>query len=177
MILSKYKVRTVEAYNRGYRIINNECINPDGILIKGTVQKLGYKSFGICGGLVKYHQLVAYEKYKDDWLYSNLLVRHLDSDPTNNSWGNIVLGTSQDNTNDIPAATKARMLINANNSPLRLINVVNSNKNKRTLTTEQVLTIRKDYTDGLSVANISRKYNIDHRKVQQITSYTTYKFI
>jgi hypothetical protein len=50
---------------------------------------------------VKVHRLQAYQKFGDKMFKEGILVRHLDGNPTNNSWDNIEIGTNSDNMMDI----------------------------------------------------------------------------
>lgn len=48
------------------------------------------------------HRLQAFQKYGKSLYEEGILTRHLDGNKQNNSWSNIAIGTSHDNTMDIP---------------------------------------------------------------------------
>jgi hypothetical protein len=48
------------------------------------------------------HRIVAYLKFKEDSMAENVVVRHLNDDPLDNSWDNIGLGSQVDNALDRP---------------------------------------------------------------------------
>jgi hypothetical protein len=52
------------------------------------------------------HQLVAYSKFGEAMFEPGVVVRHLNDDPLDNSWDNIVLGTPRDNALDRPKADR-----------------------------------------------------------------------
>jgi hypothetical protein len=98
----------VDAYERGYRIINGLCTNPQGRTLKfryfgeGTQYKCFLLWYNKKRKRIAYHRLVAYQLYKCDYNLPGIVVRHLDGNSHNNSENNIVLGTFKDNVNDIP---------------------------------------------------------------------------
>ena len=93
----------IEAYNKGYRVIEGNLYNPKSILIKGSTID-GYLSTRITkhGKNLFFHRLLAYQKYGDDLFKEGIEVRHLDGNPLNNSVDNITIGTHSDNMMDIP---------------------------------------------------------------------------
>lgn len=115
--LSKLKIMTVKAYERGYRISPcGKCFSPRNKEMSPSYHfKTGlyYARMNFSGSKVYWHHLAAFQKYGEKWLYGSLLVRHLDGDSKNNSFLNIALGTKRDNTMDIPAEKRKRNLENA----------------------------------------------------------------
>jgi len=115
--LSKLKVNTILAFKKGYSISpcgklfspRNKEMKPSWHLKNGN----RYARFAFNKTKVYWHHLVAYQKYKEKWIFSDLLVRHLDGDSENNSYLNIKLGTRRDNTMDIPQNKRKRNLKNA----------------------------------------------------------------
>lgn len=98
------------AYDRGYRIINNEIFNPLNKKINGNVHN-GYKNFGIrifdmSTRNIPVHRLVAYQKYGDEIFKDEIQVRHLDGNSLNNIHGNIVIGSAYDNCMDKTEETR-----------------------------------------------------------------------
>lgn len=113
-MLSKKNRALVEAYNRGYRIINGKLYNPKGEKLIGNNPKNGYKSFSInkTFSKVNFHKLVAYQKYGSKIFEADVEVRHIDNDKLNNNEENIKIGTHQENMMDIP---KKQRIENAGN--------------------------------------------------------------
>ena len=112
--MSKLNEQLVYAYEMGYRCIKNILTNPDGRILKGGIDKDGYKYFHpFKKGLnIKVHRLVAYQKYGDKLFEEEMEVRHFDNNKLNNSEDNIRIGTHQQNMMDIP---KKQRSINAGN--------------------------------------------------------------
>lgn len=91
--------------------------------------------YGIRGGLVTYcnkdgyihggiridgkttkilaHRLQAYKKFGDAMFEDGIIVRHLDGNPSNNSWDNIEIGTQSDNMMDVDADTRLARALHA----------------------------------------------------------------
>ena len=114
--MSKHLDRIILAYNKGYRVIENK------VYYKNKSRKLnnqnGYSRFSIrneVGKLstVKVHVLVAYQKFKEEILKENIVVRHLDNNSLNNLESNITIGTNSDNMQDIPKEKRIRIATNA----------------------------------------------------------------
>ena len=120
MILSIKNKKLVEAYEKGYRVINGELYNPQGNLLKGFLTD-GYKCFKMYLGRrpnrkgvnVKVHRLVAYQKYGDKLFEENIETRHLDNNKLNNFEDNITIGTHSQNMMDKPKEQRLDVSINA----------------------------------------------------------------
>lgn len=176
MELSKNKMNVIIMYNMGYRIKDNICYNTNSEILKGYIGNNRYIRYGSNYGHFFGHQLVAYQKYGDKWLYSNLVVRHLDGNTLNNNEDNIAIGTVKDNYLDIPKETRIKMLASAQNSPLRKQNSKIQSRLKLGGCLDDVIrNIKKDITDGLSNKEISKKYNVLYQKIVDIKSGRTYK--
>ena len=126
----------IDAFNRGYRLTaSGGVIGVRGRLLRLGQAKFGYYQFGVQfegrPRTILVHRFVAYCKYGDA-LFSAECVRHLDGDPTNNSWDNIVIGSVQDNSNDRLDGAKLRWRSNVSRS-------------RRLLTPDQVRSIRYWY--------------------------------
>jgi ribosomal protein L23 len=99
--LSKKRQAIKEAFEKGYRVKSNK------VFYKGRQRKLfahfkkegnvsAYYSFGIriADGKradIYVHQLLAYQKFGDDFLLTNARINHKDKNTLNNSEGNITL--------------------------------------------------------------------------------------
>lgn len=97
----------LKAYSKGYRA--TECgkiISPKGLERKLRVTRDGYRSFTISinGGSIgiTVHRFIAFHKYGTRIFSKNIHVRHLDNDPSNNSFDNIEIGSASDNMMDKP---------------------------------------------------------------------------
>ncbi|MGV6816165.1 MAG: HNH endonuclease [Thiotrichales bacterium] len=51
---------------------------------------------------VPVHRFIAYQRFGESALFDQLVVRHLDGDKHNNTWGNLALGTHRENALDRP---------------------------------------------------------------------------
>jgi len=105
------------AYEKGYRITNDgKCINPKGIELKGYSNS-GYLGFGIRfhnkSIRVYFHRLQAYQKFGDKIFEEGIVVRHLNSISSDNSWDNIGIGTHSDNMYDIPEEIRLKKALHA----------------------------------------------------------------
>ena len=71
---------------------------------------------------IAFHRMVAYAKYGDRMYDDNMLVRHLDGNPLNNSWDNIAIGTPHDNMMDIDKDLRVlRAAIGAQKYPYSMV--------------------------------------------------------
>ena len=113
-------------------------------ILSPSLNKSGYKYFMVsCTGGAKkmlVHRLQAYQKYKDDLFKPGIQVRHFNNNKLDNSWNNILLGTSQDNADD---------------------------KFKK-ITPDVYITIAKERLDGSSVASLSEKYKIPESTLRNL---------
>lgn len=55
----------------------------------------------------KIHRFCAYLKFGNEMFSENIVVRHLDDNPLNLSWGNLELGTPKDNSQDIEKSSRS----------------------------------------------------------------------
>lgn len=92
--------------SRGYVVSEEgQAYNKNGDKVGSTCKK-GYQMICIKIGKrnknVRVHRLQAYQKYGGKIYDEGMMIRHLDGDPSNNSWDNIEIGTASDNMMDIP---------------------------------------------------------------------------
>jgi len=158
--LSLSKQCVVIAYEMGYRIIDNKLYKNEKFVSNGYNSK-GYLKFAVFHPLlqklknVHFHRLLAYEKYGNTWLYSKLLIRHLNGISTDNSWDNIALGTHKDNYDDI--SIDKRKDIGHN------ISIANTKINS-----EEFSTIISMRNNNMSLKNIAEKYNVSITSIWRI---------
>lgn len=104
-MLSKSNGALLAAADRGYHIKEGILYSPRGKTVNGFIKqdyknfKSSYKGESIH---VKFHRLVAYQKYGEKIFEPGLEVRHLDGDKTNNLDSNIEIGTHYENYLDMP---------------------------------------------------------------------------
>ena len=143
-MISRRSKALVEVYDKGYRVSKSGVLtNPQGKELRLSESK-GYYDFSVRieGGVVKVkvHRLQAYQKYGAEMLKKGIVCRHLDSDPKNNSFDNIAIGTQSENMMDMK---KEKRRLNASNPKHKHLSIV------------------KDYyVAGLSYTKLMEKYSI-----------------
>lgn len=154
MINSKSNKALIEAYNRGYRVIEGVLYNPSKISKKGWIDSRSYYSFSIKINKIKshfpIHRLVAYQKFGDKMFEPGIQVRHLDGNPLNNLEENIELGTQSQNMMDIPEETR------------KAHSILATTYNRR-FTDKEVEQIRHYHTSCYSYKKTLRKFNIANK--------------
>lgn len=115
--MTKGAINLIEAVLKGYYVKSGQVFSKKG-KIKNYLSNSGYYSFTIRDGNgeranIKVHRLVAFQKYGDVMFNDNLVVRHLDGNPLNNSEDNISIGTQTDNRMDIPPDIRKSLAVNA----------------------------------------------------------------
>ena len=107
----------IEAYRRGYRVINGDVINWKGNKLKLSKTTNGYFIFNLNlerkPRNIKVHRLVAYQKYGDKIFEEGIQVRHLDNNSENNLDENIGIGTPSQNMQDCPEEDRIERAKNA----------------------------------------------------------------
>lgn len=139
----------LDAFNKGYRVIDGRIFNPDGKELTGYVNRRGYHLFHHTksGPKVYTHKLIAYQKFGDKLFEKGIEVRHLDGNSLNNSEYNISIGTHRDNMMDVPKEVRKRKAIKAA-------------KKLRKFTNEEVDEIKKDYSLLKSYKKVMEKWGI-----------------
>jgi len=178
--LSQGKKHTLEAFNRGYRIVDGEVISPKGKMLTPCYAQSGYKKFGIRiptisygTAIMLYHCLAAFQKFGDKWLYSNYVVRHLDGDYKNNNLENIEIGTQSQNILDIPVEKRKAQaaLIYGKNRRAEGVR-----KKCCKCNIEIAETIRKDAkTTDMTHKQLGVKYNLKTQMIANIVNNRIYK--
>lgn len=120
--MSKYLESVKFAYDKGY------CVDDIGnVYYHNKLRKLrshnGYKRFSFRhdGKIihVKVHQLQAYQKYGDEIFKENIVIRHLNGNPSDNSYDNIAIGTASDNMMDIPENIRKAKALHASSFTIK----------------------------------------------------------
>jgi hypothetical protein len=154
--ISKNKQAVKIAFDKGYRIRDNEVYSHKGNKLKPQLKKCNsgnYKSFKLYVDKllntrttsVMYHHLLAYEKYGDIFFSPNIHVRHLNGLSTDNSWNNIELGTPSQNMMDKDPLT-------------RRIHAITTSWNNRRFTDDEIKQIKIDRLNGLTYNDLIEKY-------------------
>ena len=110
--------RLLEAIRRGYTISKHGIVrNRMGTVIRGSKTTAGYLKFSIrlknvTSYPISFHRFQAYQKFGDKLFEKGIMVRHLNSIKTDNSWENIAIGTNSDNQLDIPKAVRRNRVHN-----------------------------------------------------------------
>lgn len=161
MSLSKGRAALVCANEKGYRVQSDgSVVGPKGRPLKLRIDSTGYPSFCIRLGRERFpisvHRLAGYQIFGDSYLANEeMVVRHLDGDPTNNSWSNLAIGTQTENMMDMPAAARRQKAVAAS-------------CNIRAATDEQVAAIRARRADGLSYNALVREFGFAKSTIREI---------
>lgn len=151
----------LDAYNKGYRIINNEVYNPKGKLVKKFLTKQGYYRFSNKGQRVFVHRLVAYQKYGNIIFDKNNMCRHLDNNKLNNFEINIIIGSAKDNSMDRPKEMRHKMAVYA------------ASKN-RIFSDKLIKKIRLDRKNGFTYKKLINKYKVGKSTLSYIFNKASY---
>lgn len=92
---------------------------------KGKTKKYKRIQTRLCGIQkdIFVHKLQAFSKYGREIYKDGIVVRHLDGNPSNNSWDNIAIGTAKDNSFDIDKEIRTQRAIHASKKTIKYKNV------------------------------------------------------
>lgn len=150
--MSKVNKNIIIAKNKGYTIDKNgDVYGPSNIKLK-LYLKNGYYSFAIRIANTRSMQRIPVHKYQA-YIKFNILssiklhVRHKNGISTDNSWGNILIGSSSDNSNDKKPEVRKDASLQASWSKnkihaIRYVNILN------------------DRNLGMTYDDLKDKYNI-----------------
>lgn len=144
------------AYEKGYRIDKNGVVTSmNGRILKLRTNTCGYYVFGVklYGNKVEnvtVHRFQAYTKFGNELYQPNIVVRHLNGNPLDNSYNNIAIGTIQDNVFDIPPEVRAMSAYIASRKRIKYDD-------------DLVKLIRLDHENGVSYKQLMQKYNISSK--------------
>lgn len=102
------------AKEKGYFVDGIGNVWYNGRIVKGFITSPGYRRINIrdyngeCVD-VMVHRLQAYQKYGDEMFDESVQVRHLNGDPSDNSWDNIAIGSQSDNMMDRDVGNRLRI--------------------------------------------------------------------
>lgn len=143
--MTKQNKITELAFEKGYRVMEDGSVKGvRGDILKLSMSNRGYISFNVridknSVSRVFVHKLQAFQKFGKKLFKKNIVVRHLNGDREDNSFGNISLGTQSQNMFDIPR------------------NVRKKKSSNPKLNHELIL---KDRADGLTYRELMQKHNI-----------------
>lgn len=140
------KGKTTRSRNRTYKVISIKLPKELG----GKITQ------------VKAHRLQAYQKFGDELFVPKIEVRHLNGNSLDNSWDNLALGTTSENSLDKPQEIRTQLAINAASK-------------LRKLTKEQSEKLREDRSSGFSYEELANKYDISKSTVSYVCNNKTYK--
>lgn len=169
MCISKATKNIIIAYEKGYRVTESgDVISPKGNILKAYRGKKGYWVLGIRINKrivnIFVHRFAAYQWFGSTILDTNLVVRHLDGDSTNNRKENLALGTLSENQMDCPPK-------------IRLKRSLIAVQYLRKLSENEVLSLLKDRKNGMLYTQLMKKYNIAKSTVSYIVNRKTYRHI
>lgn len=175
--LNQTNTALIEAFNRGYRIIDNIIYNPKGEQLRGYIgcdksnylHKKGYykHSFSIKSKI--YHKrinilvckLVAYQKFGLRLFGKNIEIRHLDGNSLNNRENNIAIGTHSQNMFDIPKEIRIRSSINASSKTRKFSDCL-------------IKEIKDKHSLGVSYKTLMKEYNISSKGTMSFIIHNKY---
>lgn len=152
--MSKNKEALLLAVAKGYRIDEfGNVFSMKNIIVKPHINTGGYKVFyinfsGKKTKAVYFSRLQAYQKYTESMFEIGIVVRHLNGNQLDDSYDNIALGTSRENSLDILPEERFKSAVNATQFC-------------RVWTDSQLQEIFDDkYIKGFSYKDLREKYNI-----------------
>lgn len=160
------------AYDKGYRATKSgDILGSSGKRRKLAVY--GSKNYPYLGFTIAIprtkrrvwicvHQLQAYQKFGDDYLLSDLIVRHLNSDSLDNSYENIGVGTQRENMLDVSVS-------------VRLKRSHYAAKTQRKVSPEQVVEIRNKKANGHTLRMLREEYGLAKSTVSYIVNNKTFR--
>lgn len=169
--LSEANQAIILAYQKGYRVLNNQVFNPKGNLIKGYIstrtRRFNYKihSFSFIYNDKTVHirtsRFVAYQKFGNKIFDTTLQVRHLDSNSLNNNEYNIGLGTGSENCMDKISEIRMKTAINASSKIRKFSDAI-------------VAEIKEKNKNGVSYNKLMKEYNISSKGTISFLINNTY---
>jgi len=102
------------ALKKGYHVSKDgKLINPNGVIISGSLSSNGYLKFKFTYNGIKQempvHRLQAFQKFGTKLFNQGVVVRHLNSNKTDNSEDNISIGSYSDNAMDRPLEQRRKI--------------------------------------------------------------------
>lgn len=164
--LSKGNRIILDIVEKGYYITRDgKAVGPTGIQLI-DISDRGYNRINATSKngerfRISAHRLQAYQKYGDRIFESGIHVRHLDGNSLNNSYDNIAIGTQSDNMMDQP-------------KEIRKSRAKHAASYSKSLSDEEVRSLRLDRKEGMSYKQLMYKYKIVKSTVSFIVNRKTY---
>jgi len=134
---------------------NGVVMNRNGRILTGSISdkylKISVRTEFTTSYSLRVHKIQAYIKYGDEIFNNGCLVRHLNGDPLDNSWDNIVIGTQSDNMMDRSEESRR-----------------NHVKRIEPIDETIILSMIKDKNNGLSYRKLVDKYNIPKSTIMDL---------
>lgn len=152
---SDFSYIEIIAQEKGYWIDNDGRLYYNNNICNNKPNNKGYKFFSVhvnrkvckCG----YHRLMAFQKFGKEIYKTGIVVRHLNGNPSDNSFNNIAIGTERDNYFDRPKEER-----DAHVAKLRIGNKGGGNG---VVIPENIKSqIREDHKNGLGYKKLRKKY-------------------
>lgn len=157
--------RLLEAAEIGYRVNESgDPVSPSGEVLSKNKNRDGYWRFSVKGSdkkvrSIDVHRMVAFQKFGAALFEPGIQVRHANGIESDNSWDNILIGTSsQNNMDKDPEIRKAV-----------------AGKAARKLSDEQVAALREERKNGAKYSQLAEKYGIRKSTVSYIVRGVTCK--
>lgn len=143
-------------HDKGYRVTKEGQLIGLSNKVIGCVNGNGYEHTGIKINKkyinLETHRLQAYQKYGYKLFEDGIVVRHLNGNPLDNSWHNIAIGTSKDNSMDRPKEKRKRDTSKANKAHIKYPK-------------DFVLKLREEYKVIKNYSKLGSKHNIPVRSI------------
>lgn len=148
--MSTISTTVIEAYEKGYRVVNGAVFSAKGkqrkLKTNGKITKYWFFNIKRKTGAfpVAVHRLLAYQKFGDAAFGVGVHTRHKDNNSLNNSDENIILGTGSENCMDRPVDERKKHAAKGNqkHSP------------------ELIEAIRAYHAAGLGYKKLRKKYGL-----------------
>jgi hypothetical protein len=172
-VIGKSNYAITKLNSLGYYYDKNlQTLYKNGKKINIIENKWGYLYFGLNimnhKYAIKIHRLIGYLKYGDKIFDKFLVIRHLNNIKTDNSWDNLILGTHQENSMDVPSDERLRAAKHASTFGCAAT---------KKLTDEQAISLVKKYKQGFTNSNLMAEYNISSATVSGIIKGRLYSDI
>lgn len=139
----------LEILRRGYTVDKNGIAkNPKGLIVGKTTNR--YDKISVKINKITFsvfvHKIQAYLKFGNKIFEKDIIVRHKNDISKDNTWDNILIGSFQENSLDVPKEK-------------RILNSLNSTLKTRKYSNELILKVREELKTK-TVKEISKLYNI-----------------
>ena len=157
------------AYDKGYRVDHlGNVISSTGKARKLNTNKHGRLRFSIQflghSVSIRVHTLALYQKIGDALFAPDIVARHLNGVPHDNSYGNLAVGSQSDNMMDKPQEMRIRIARRAG-------------RTRSNLSDSDVLAIRQKLVAGATLKQIMAEYGIAKSTASYIKNRRTYAYL